>query len=118
MSTATYPDCIFCKIVAGTIPAKRVYQDDQVIAFSDTNPQAPSHFLVVPKEHIASLSDVAPAHTGLLGQLLAAAAGVARQQGLGDGYRVVVNTGSDGGQTVDHLHLHVLGGRPMHWPPG
>jgi histidine triad (HIT) family protein len=111
-------DCIFCKIVSGTIPAKRLYEDHHVIAFADMNPQAPAHSLVIPKLHLGSLADAVPADRELLGQLLAGAAEVARQQGLGKGYRVVINTGEDGGQTVSHLHLHVLGGRAMHWPPG
>jgi histidine triad (HIT) family protein len=118
MTPANNPDCIFCKIVAGTIPAKRLYEDDQVIAFADQNPQAPTHLLVVPKEHLSSLATAAADHTTLLGQLLAATTEIARQQSLAKGYRVVINTGPDGGQTVDHLHLHLLGGRPMHWPPG
>jgi histidine triad (HIT) family protein len=112
------PDCIFCKIVAGTIPAKRVYEDDRIIAFPDLNPQAPTHLLVIPREHLTSLASAAAEHTELLGQLLAAATEIARQQGLGNGYRIVINTGPDGGQTVGHLHLHLLGGRAMHWPPG
>jgi histidine triad (HIT) family protein len=112
------PDCIFCKIVAGTIPAKLVYEDDQVLAFPDMNPQAPLHLLVIPRQHLTSLAQAATEHTRLLGHLLSAAAEVARQQGLANGYRVVINTGPDGGQTVAHLHLHVLGGRALHWPPG
>jgi histidine triad (HIT) family protein len=111
-------DCIFCKIVAGTIPAPRLYEDDNTLAFPDLNPQAPTHILVIPKLHLGSLADATPANQELLGQLLGAAAEVARQQGLGKGYRVAINTGPNGGQTVEHLHLHVLGGRAMHWPPG
>jgi histidine triad (HIT) family protein len=110
--------CLFCKIVDGTVPVERVYEDEVSIAFRDINPQAPLHVLVVPKEHIASLAEAGTDHTALLGKLMAAAAEVARQQKLGRGYRVVVNTGAEGGQTVDHLHLHVLGGRHMAWPPG
>jgi histidine triad (HIT) family protein len=110
--------CLFCKIVDGTIPAERVYEDEVSIAFRDINPQAPSHVLVVPKEHIASLAEARPEQTALLGKLMASAAEVARQLKLARGYRVVVNTGAEGGQTVDHLHLHVLGGRHMAWPPG
>jgi histidine triad (HIT) family protein len=112
------PDCIFCKIVAGTIPARRLYENDEVLAFPDVHPQAPIHLLVVPKQHLSSLAHTAAEHTQLLGHLLSAAAEVARQQGLDNGYRVVANTGPDGGQTVDHLHFHVLGGRALHWPPG
>ena len=110
--------CLFCKIIAGMIPVNRVYEDDICIAFSDINPQAPTHILVVPKEHLASLADAVPEHTPLLGQLMAASAQVASQFNLAKGYRIVVNTGVHGGQTVHHLHLHVLGGRHMGWPPG
>lgn len=110
--------CLFCKIVEGSIPSKSMHEDEQCIAFSDINPQAPVHFLVVPRRHIASLADAEGAHQPLLGHLLRTAGEIAKQKGLGKGYRVVINTGPDGGQTVDHLHLHVLGGRPMAWPPG
>jgi histidine triad (HIT) family protein len=110
--------CLFCKIVTGLIPSERVYEDDVSIAFRDINPQALTHILVVPKEHIESLAEAAPEHTALLGKLMAASAEIARQQKLERGYRVVVNTGGEGGQTVKHLHLHVLGGRHMGWPPG
>jgi len=118
MSSASAPDCIFCKIASGTIPAKRLYETSEVLAFPDANPQAPAHVLVIPKQHIASLAAAEAGHHPLLGQLLAAATEVARQQRLDNGYRVVINTGDDGGQTVGHLHIHILGGRPMHWPPG
>jgi histidine triad (HIT) family protein len=124
MSTlSTPPSCLFCKIAAGDIPVTRLYEDEQVLAFPDIAPQAPTHILLIPKQHIASLAEATAAETPLLGQLLAAAALVAGQQRLGlhaggGGYRVVVNTGLDGGQTVEHLHLHLLGGRAMHWPPG
>jgi histidine triad (HIT) family protein len=111
-------DCIFCKIIAGDIPSKPVYQDDQIYAFADNRPQAPTHLLVVPRRHIASLAHLGDSDEALLGHLLTAAARIAREAGLPDGYRAVINTGSDGGQTVDHLHLHILGGRAMHWPPG
>lgn len=110
--------CIFCKIVEGTIPSTAIYQDDRCYAFSDLHPQAPTHVLIVPREHIASLSEAAEGHKGLLGHLMWVAAEIARSKGLSKGYRVVVNNGEDGGQTVDHIHLHLLGGRPMHWPPG
>jgi histidine triad (HIT) family protein len=112
------PDCLFCKIVAGTIPASRVYEDESCIAFPDINPQAPTHLLVVPKEHIASQAKAVAEHTPLLGHLMSVAANLARTHALEKGYRVVVNTGNDGGQTVHHLHLHLLGGRRMGWPPG
>ena len=111
-------DCLFCKIVAGQIPSTAVYQDDQVYAFADISPKAPVHILVVPREHIASISEAGQDKRALLGHLMWVAAEIARQKGLGKGYRVVANTGEDGGQTVDHLHLHLLGGRSLAWPPG
>lgn len=111
-------DCLFCKIVEGKIPSNRVYEDDLCIAFPDINPQAPTHLLVIPKQHIASQAKAMADHTQLLGHLMAAAADLARSRALDRGYRVVINTGEDGGQTVNHLHLHLLGGRPMAWPPG
>jgi histidine triad (HIT) family protein len=111
-------DCIFCKIAAGEIPAKKIFEDERAIAFHDLHAQAPTHFLVVPKQHIESLASAAPADEALLGHLTATAAHIAAQQNLSGGYRVVINTGDDGGQTVPHLHLHVLGGRHMKWPPG
>lgn len=110
--------CLFCKIVEGSIPSAAVYQDDECYAFADISPQAPVHVLVVPRKHIVSLAEAAADDRGLLGHLHWVAAEIARTKGLAKGYRVVVNIGEDGGQTVDHLHLHVLGGRPMHWPPG
>jgi histidine triad (HIT) family protein len=110
--------CLFCRILEGTVPSKSVYQDEQCFAFQDINPQAPVHVLVIPRKHITSLADAQKADEALLGHLLWAAAEVARGKGLGNGYRIVISTGRDGGQTVDHLHLHVLGGRAMHWPPG
>lgn len=111
-------DCIFCKIVAGEIPATKIFEDERAIAFKDLHAQAPTHFLVIPRQHIDSLAAATVADTALLGHLTTTAARVAAQQNLTEGYRVVVNTGSNGGQTVSHLHLHVLGGRQMHWPPG
>jgi histidine triad (HIT) family protein len=111
-------DCLFCKIVAGSIPAKRVYEDELSLAFADINPQAPMHVLVIPKEHIQSTAHATAEHAALLGHLLGTAAKIAEEQHLDGGYRIVINTGDDGGQTVDHLHLHVLGGRHMTWPPG
>lgn len=110
--------CLFCKIIEGSIPSKSVYQDDKCIAFSDINPQAPTHFLVVPREHIPSLAHADQAQTALLGHLLWAAAEIARSKSLEKGHRVVINSGPDGGQTVDHLHVHLLGGRHLTWPPG
>ena len=111
-------DCIFCKIVAGEIPVKRLYEDDHVLAFPDVAPQAPTHLLLIPKEHIASHAEASREQMELLGHLFWVAAELARSEGLEKGYRLVVNTGPEGGQTVDHLHVHLLGGRQMHWPPG
>ncbi|HEY9137221.1 MAG TPA: histidine triad nucleotide-binding protein, partial [Terriglobus sp.] len=111
-------DCIFCRIAAGTIPSTKVYEDDQCLAFRDLHPVAPTHVLVIPKEHIASTAHALETHAPLLGHLVLTAAKVAEQEGLAKGFRVVANTGADGGQTVDHLHFHVLGGRSMTWPPG
>ena len=111
-------DCVFCRIVEGSIPAKRVYEDDLCLCFADLNPQAPTHLLIIPKEHIASQAHAEEGHAPLLGHMMAKAAEIARGAGLDRGYRVVVNTGPDGGQTVEHLHLHLLGGRHMTWPPG
>lgn len=110
--------CLFCKIVEGKIPSTPVYQDDLGYAFADINPQAPVHVLIVPREHIDSLADTDEEDRALLGHLLLAAAKIAKDKGLAKGYRIVVNTGGYGGQTVDHLHLHLLGGRQLHWPPG
>lgn len=111
-------DCIFCQIAAGTIPSKKVFEDDQILAFHDIDPKAPKHILVIPKKHLGSLADAQAGDQTLLGRLLLAVAEIAHEQGLGKGYRVVISTGPEGGQTVDHLHLHLLGGRQMHWPPG
>ena len=111
-------NCLFCRIAAGEIPAQKLYEDEACIAFADIHPQAPTHFLVIPKQHIDSLSQATAADKGLLGHLTQVATELAAKQNLAKGFRVVINTGPDGGQTVDHLHLHVLGGRVMHWPPG
>lgn len=111
------PDCVFCKVARGEIPAAVVKRSDRLIAFSDINPQAPTHLLVIPVEHITSLDEAHDA--ALLGEMLRFAAELARESAIaGPGYRVVVNTNANGGQTVPHLHLHVLGGRAMRWPPG
>ncbi len=111
--------CLFCRIAAGDAPARVLFADDQLVAFHDVNPQAPVHVLVIPRRHLASLDDASEDDTALLGILMAAAVRAARETGIADdGFRVVVNTRHDGGQTVGHLHLHVLGGRRMHWPPG
>jgi len=112
-------DCPFCKMVTGEIKPDTVYEDDDVLAFRDINPQAPTHVLVIPKQHIATLNDVDDAHASLIGRMVLAAAAVARQEGFAEsGYRTVMNCNAEGGQTVFHIHLHLLGGRPMHWPPG
>ena len=110
--------CVFCKIVEGVIPSTPVYQDEFGYAFADLNPMAPVHVLIVPRRHISSMADVNQDDRALLGHLLWAAAEIARTKHLDDGYRIVVNTGEEGGQTVDHLHLHLLGGRSLTWPPG
>ena len=110
--------CVFCKIIDGSIPSTAVYQDEQCYAFSDLRPQAPVHVLVVPREHIVSLTECEAPHRALIGHLLWVASEIARTRNLDRGYRMVINTGEDGGQTVDHLHVHLLGGRPMSWPPG
>jgi len=109
--------CLFCKIIDGSIPSTSVYQDDQCYAFNDIDPKAPVHVLVIPRKHISSL-EAQKEDEEILGHLLGAAAEVARMRGLANGYRTVISIGKDGGQTVDHLHVHVLGGRAMHWPPG
>jgi histidine triad (HIT) family protein len=110
--------CLFCKIVSGEIPAARVYEDADAIAFSDINPQAPVHILVVPKRHIVSLDEAKAEDNALLGRMLSVVAKIAAEKQLASGYRTVINTGDEGGQTVEHLHFHLLGGRAMHWPPG
>ena len=112
-------DCLFCAIAAGDVPATLVHQDALVVAFRDINPQAPTHILVIPREHIGSAAEVTPAQDGLWARLLHVAVELAAAEGLSErGFRLVTNVGSDGGQTVGHLHLHLLGGRPMSWPPG
>ena len=111
--------CLFCKIIAGTIPADFVHQDERCVVIRDINPQAPTHVLVIPREHLESLDDAAQKDEPLLGHLLRVAARVANDAGHGEsGYRTVINTGAGAGQSVFHLHVHLLGGRPMHWPPG
>lgn len=111
--------CIFCRIVAREIPANIVYQDDRMTAFRDVNPQAPVHILIIPNEHIPSLVDLQPDQAHLVGEMVRAASVLAEREGIAEsGFRLVMNSGPDAGQTVDHLHLHLLGGRPMSWPPG
>lgn len=112
-------DCLFCKMVAGEIKPDTLYEDDHVLAFKDINPQAPVHFLVIPKQHIATLNDLDDSHTELIGRMYLVAKKIAEQQGVADGgYRSLINCNSDAGQTVWHVHLHVLGGRILTWPPG
>jgi histidine triad (HIT) family protein len=111
-------DTIFGRIIRGEVPARIVHDDDQCLAFHDVVPQSPTHVLVIPKRPIASLADVVPGDAGLLGHLVVVATRIAAQLGLGTGYRLVVNCGPDGGQSVDHLHVHLLGGRRLDWPPG
>ncbi len=115
----TDPNCLFCKIVAGDIPSDVVHEDERVFAFNDINPVAPVHQLIVPRQHIASAADLTETDGDLLGRIFAVAAQLARASGLPDtGYRVVTNVGERAGQSVMHLHFHVLGGRHMRWPPG
>jgi histidine triad (HIT) family protein len=112
-------DCLFCKVIAGDIPAEFVHQDDRCVVIRDINPQAPTHVLVIPLEHIESLDDASQKDEALLGHLLRVAARVANDGGLSEtGYRAVINTGAGAGQSVFHLHVHLLGGRTMNWPPG
>lgn len=111
-------DCLFCKIVAGDIPARKLYEDDQVVAFHDISPAAPVHFLVIPKKHISTLNDLGEDDKALAGHILFTAQRLAVEQGCEDGFRVVMNCNPQGGQTVYHIHMHVLGQRQMQWPPG
>ena len=112
-------DCLFCKIVTREIPAKLVYEDDRMIAIDDINPQAPMHVLVIPKAHIATLNDLNAEHDALIGEMTRRAAAIARERGFADrGFRTVFNTNREAGQTVFHIHLHVLAGRTLTWPPG
>ena len=111
-------DCVFCKIANHAIPSKIVYEDDTVCAFYDLDPQAPVHILIVPKAHIASAWEITPENSSVIAHIFEVAAKLAGEQGLENGFRVVNNCGSDGQQTVQHLHFHLLGGRQMQWPPG
>jgi histidine triad (HIT) family protein len=112
-------DCIFCKIITGEIPCKKIYEDGEMLAFHDIRPQAPAHFLLVPKKHIKSVMDMEPEDVPLAGRLINKAQELAKELGCGErGARFVINAKADGGQTVDHLHIHVLGGRMLSWPPG
>lgn len=112
-------DCLFCRIAAGEIPSRRVHEDDLVIAFHDIAPRSPTHILVIPRRHIASAAELTEADAPLVGRMIAVANRIAKEQGIAEqGYRIVSNVGPWGGQTVDHLHLHLMGGRPFTWPPG
>jgi len=112
-------DCLFCKIIARQIPAAIVYEDERILAFNDINPQAPTHVLLVPKQHIDSLNALEGGHDAIVGEIVRRAAAIANERGISaGGYRTVFNTNRDAGQTVFHIHLHLLGGRPMTWPPG
>lgn len=112
-------DCLFCKIAQGAIPAAIVFEDDEIVAFRDLNPQAPKHLLIIPRQHIATINDAHDENQALLGKMILGAKKIAQTEGLSDtGYRLVFNINPDGGQTVYHIHLHLLGGRQMTWPPG
>ena len=112
-------ECLFCQIVNREIPASIVYEDDRVLAFNDINPQAPTHVLVVPKRHVASLNELSADDDEMVGELVRRAAAIAKERGISaGGFRTVINTNREAGQTVFHIHLHLMGGRPMHWPPG
>jgi len=113
------PECLFCRIIDREIDASIVYEDEHIVAFNDINPQAPTHVLVVPRRHIGSLNELSPDDDALVGEIVRRAAAIAKQRGISSGgYRMVFNTNRDAGQTVFHIHLHLLGGRTMHWPPG
>jgi histidine triad (HIT) family protein len=119
VTDSTEADCIFCRIAGGEVPAEIVHEKEDLVAFRDVNPQAPTHVLVIPRRHVPSLNEVEADGSGLMGRLMLAAREVADGEGLaGAGYRIVLNTGDGGGQTVHHIHLHLLGGRRMTWPPG
>jgi len=119
MKDNSMSDCLFCKIINGDIPCDFLYQDDDLLAFMDINPQAPFHCLIIPKLHISSLSAISQEHDRLIGKLTLAATKICKELGYDEnGYRLVINCGDDGGQTVHHIHLHVLAGRALQWPPG
>lgn len=111
-------DCLFCKIIEGKIPSKKVYEDDRVFAFEDINPQAPTHVLIIPKKHIVGLKEATPADAEILGYMQLVAAKLGRERDIENGYRTVYNVGPGAGQSVFHIHLHLIGGRPLSWPPG
>lgn len=112
------PDCLFCKLVEGKIPARKVYEDERVFAFEDINPQAPTHVLIIPKQHIEGLNKATEQDAEILGNCQLVAAKIGRERGIEDGYRTVYNVGTRAGQSVFHLHLHLIGGRDLSWPPG
>lgn len=111
-------DCIFCKIASGEIPSTRVYEDDLCVAFKDLEPQAPVHILIIPREHIASAAEITQENSSIVAHIFEVAAKLAKENKLEKGWRIVSNVGEDGGQSVKHMHFHLLGGRPMAWPPG
>ncbi|HYM23696.1 MAG TPA: histidine triad nucleotide-binding protein [Vicinamibacterales bacterium] len=112
-------ECLFCRIISGEINATIVYEDERIVAFNDINPQGPTHVLLVPRRHIASLNDLQPGDDPIMGELVRRAAAIAKSRGISEGgYRTVFNTNRDAGQTVFHIHLHLIGGRSLHWPPG
>lgn len=111
-------DCLFCKIAAGQIPSDKVYEDDKILAFRDINPQAPVHILIIPKEHIKSAYEITPDNSGIVAYIFEKAAQIAHEQGLDNGFRIVTNCGDSAGQSVKHLHFHLLAGRDFGWPPG
>ena len=112
------PDCLFCRIIRGEVPSKKVYEDDRIFAFEDLNPQGPTHVLVIPKKHIAGLKEATTEEAEIVGLCHLAAARIARDRSIEDGYRTVLNVGPRSGQSVFHLHVHLIGGRTLHWPPG
>jgi len=114
----TADTCLFCKIASGAIPAKKLYEDDEIVAFWDISPQAPKHFLVIPRRHLPGPGAIGSSDEAIMGKILRVAGDLARENGIGEGYRLVMNHGAQAGQTVFHIHLHVLGGRAMTWPPG
>ena len=111
-------ECVFCKIVAGKIPSRKVFENERILAFEDINPQAPTHILIVPKKHLAGLKEAQAGDAEIIGRCHLAAAQIARQRNIEQGYRTVLNVGPGAGQSVFHLHVHLLGGRPLAWPPG
>jgi len=112
------PDCLFCNVISGKARSKRIYEDDKVYAFEDIRPQAPTHVLIIPKQHIAGLKEAKPEDAEIIGYMHLVAARLARERGIEDGYRTVCNVGPRSGQSVFHLHLHLIGGRDLRWPPG